>query len=143
MPARLRHGSSWSDACILNISSRGLMIHTGRPIAQGTEVEICRGDHVIIARVVWREGGRAGLRSDERVRVEEIVTIAKAPLRLTAEAGARGTLLRPRERSRSRGRAMEFAGVLVIAVSLAGAGFTMVEAAFERPLALVTAALDR
>ena len=144
MPARLRHGSSWSDACILNISSRGLMIHTGRSIAQGSQVEICRGDHVISARVVWRDGGRAGLKTDERVPVEEIVTLAKtSPLQLTAVPDGRGKKPRNHDRSRSRGRSIEFVGVLVIALSLAGAGLTMVESAFARPLALVAAVLDR
>lgn len=143
MPARLRHGASWSDACILNVSSRGLMIHTGRPIARGTEVEIRRGDHVIVARVMWREGARAGLKAEERVPIEEIVTLGKSPaLQLTAAGGERRKHPRPEERSRMRGRSVEFAGVLVIAASLAGAGFTMAQSAFARPLAAVAAALD-
>lgn len=144
MPARLRHGASWSDACILNISSRGLMIHTGRPIVQGTEVEIRRGDQIIVARVVWRDGGRAGLRSEDRVPIEEIVSLAKAPpLQLTAGDDAGGRNPRAHDRSRSHGRAIEFTSLLVIAASLAGAGFSMVESAFARPMALVTAVLDR
>lgn len=144
MPARLRHGSSWSDACILNISSRGLMIHTGRPIARGAEVELRRGDHVIVARVMWREGGRAGLRSEDRVPIEDIVTFGQSPaLQLTAATGERRKHPRPEEHSRIRARAVEFAGVLAIAICLAGAGFTMVESAFARPLAVVAAALDR
>lgn len=142
MPARLRHGMSWSDACILNISSRGLMIHTGRPISQGTMVEIRRGDHAIVARVVWREGGRAGLKAEDRVPIEEIVTIGQSPaLRLTAAPGERRSQPRPQDRSRSRGRAIEFAGVLAIGACVAGAALTMVEVAFARPLAVISAAL--
>jgi hypothetical protein len=144
MPARLRHGSSWSDACILNISSRGLMIHTGRPIAKGTEVEICRGDHVIVACVVWRDGGRAGLRAEERVPIEEIVALGKAPaLTLAAGTGDDGKHRRDRDHSRLRGRSIEFAAAVVIAVSLAGVGFTMVRSAFAGPLDRVEAALGR
>lgn len=120
------------------------MIHTGRPIARGAEVELRRGDHVIVARVVWRDGGRAGLRSEERVPIDDIVTLGQSPaLQLTAASGERRKHRRPGERSRIQGRAIEFAGVLVIAVSLAGAGFTMVESAFARPLAVVAAALGR
>jgi len=144
VPARLRHGVSWSDACILNVSSRGLMIHTGRPLARGAQIELRRGDHVIVARVVWREGGRAGLRCEERVPIEDIVTLGHSPaLQLTAANGERRKKARPEDRSRLQGRAIEFVGVLVVAASLAGAGFTMVEAAFARPLAAVTAALGR
>jgi hypothetical protein len=142
VPARLRHGASWSDACILNISSRGLMIHSGRPIAQGAEVEIHRGDYAIVARVVWRDGGRAGLRAEDRVPVEEIMSLGQSEVLQLAAAGVdRRKHPRPEERSRLRGRAIEFAGVAVIAASLAGAGLTMVEAAFARPLAMVSAAL--
>lgn len=142
MPARLRHGSSWSDACILNVSSRGLMIHTGRPIPRGAEVEVRRGDHVIVARVVWRDGGRAGLRAEDRVPVEEIITLGQSPaLQLTASTGERRKRPRPEENSRLRGRAIEFAGVIAIAACLAAGGLTMIEAAFARPLQLVSAAL--
>lgn len=117
------------------------MIHTGRPIARGTEVELRRGHYVIVARVVWRDGGRAGLRAEDRVPIEDIVTLGQSPaLQLTATAGERRKQPRPEDRSRFQGRAIEFAGVLVVAVGLAGAGFTMVEAAFARPLAVVAAA---
>jgi hypothetical protein len=143
VPARLRHGSSWSDACILNVSSRGLMIHTGRPISSGTIVEVRRGQHVIVARVIWRDGGRAGLRAEDRVPVEHIVTLGQSPaLQLTA-IEERRRHPRPEERNRLRGRAVEFGGVLLIAAALTGAGFSMVEAAFARPLALISAVLDQ
>ena len=144
VPARLRHGSSWSDACILNVSSRGLMIHTGRPISHGSKVEVRRGDHVIVARVVWRDGGRAGLRTEDRVPVEDIVTLGQSPnLRLTATKGERRKHPRPGDHSRLRGRLVEFGGVVLSAAALTGAGLSMVDAAFARPLAAVSAALGQ
>lgn len=143
VPARLRHSTSWSDISILNVSSRGLMIHSGRPLLQGTEVEVRRGDQVIVARVVWREGARAGLKSDERLAVEEIVTLGQSPaLQLTAAKDER-RYAKPGDQARATGRSIEFASVVAIAVSLAGAGVTMVESAFARPLSVVAAALGR
>ncbi|HEY8434864.1 MAG TPA: PilZ domain-containing protein [Sphingomicrobium sp.] len=142
VPARLRHGASWSDACILNISSRGLMIHSGRPLTRGTEVEIRRGDHIIIARVVWRDGGRAGLKSDDRVPVEQIVTLGQSPsLQLTAGSGERRKRPRLEEKSRVTGRSIEFAGVVVIALALASAGQSMMKSALARPLFVISGAL--
>ena len=142
VPARLRHGASWSDACILNISSRGLMIHSGRPLAQGAMVELRRGDHVIIARVMWRDGARAGLKAEDRVPVEEIIVLGRSPAyRLTAAAGERRRQPRSEDRSRLRGRAFEFASIVIVGVSLAAAGFAMIEQAFTRPLALIATAL--
>jgi hypothetical protein len=141
VPARLRHGASWSDTCILNLSSRGMMIHTNQQVAPGTAVEIRRGEHAIIARVVWRSGGRAGLQAEERLPVEEIMTVGQAPpLQLTA-GGDRRKYPRPEDRSRAQGRMAEFAGVGVVALSLAVAALSMVEQAFARPIALVTTAL--
>ena len=143
VPARLRHGATWSDTCILNVSSRGLLIHTGRPIRGGNEVELRRGDHMILARVVWRDGARAGLRALERVPVEEIVLLgrARAP-EAPASTGDRRRHPRSQQSSRLRGRTMEFAGVLGIVACLAAAGATMADAALARPLTLVTSALD-
>jgi len=144
VPARLRHGASWSDACILNISSRGLMIHSGQPLALGTKVEICRGDHVIVGRVMWRDGARAGLKAEERVPLEEILVLGQSPAyQLTAQTVERRKRPRRDDRSRLRGRAFEFASVVVIGASLPGAGLEMIEQAFARPLAVVSVVLGR
>ena len=48
LPARMRTSAGWSDACILNVSSRGALIHAKRPITQGSVVELRHGDHVIV-----------------------------------------------------------------------------------------------
>jgi hypothetical protein len=118
------------------------MIHSGRDIQRGAEIELCRGDCTILARVVWREGGRAGLQSKDRVPIEEIIALRRSPsLQLTAPKGERRKRPRPEHRGRMRGRAIEFAGVAFVAMSLAGAALTMVEAAFARPIAAVQAAL--
>src|SRR4051794_34204558 len=58
LPARMRTSAGWSDACILNVSSRGLLVHTRLATPDGATVELCHGEHVIIARVVWRQGPR-------------------------------------------------------------------------------------
>src|SRR4051794_36406877 len=83
IPVRLRSVGQWSDTCILNISSRGLMIHSARTGPEGSMVELYRGDRVIVARVVWREGARVGLRSDERLPVDEIMSLIQ-PARLAS-----------------------------------------------------------
>jgi len=144
LPARLRHGSTWSDACILNMSSRGLLIHTSRSAPAGSQIELRRGDHVIVARVMWRDGAKAGLRSDERVPIEEIVTLGQSQsFQLTAGAAPAERRKYPRaeDRHRIRGKAIEFASVVAIGASLAGGAVILVEEAFARPLAMVEAAL--
>jgi hypothetical protein len=144
--ARVRTGAQWGDARILNVSSRGLLIQTLRPISEGSMVEILRGDHLIIAQVMWSEAGRSGLRAEQLIPVEELLSLERAgALQLIASNG----VLRDRRRAarsmavdpRLRGRAMEFAAVGVIAVSLAVGAFSMAESALASPLARVAAVL--
>ena len=145
--ARLRASSGWSDACILDVSSRGLLINatTAGAAATGSIIELWHGEHLIVGEVVWRKGTRAGLRTDQRVPVEEIMAIGNAPaFQLTARDWPRADRRqRPRshDESRLRSRAIEFAGVAAIAVSLAIALLSMVDAAFAKPLAMVQTAL--
>jgi hypothetical protein len=136
----------WSDACILNISSRGLMIQSGRAGPEGSTVEIRRGDHVIIARVVWRDGVRAGLQSDDRLPVEEIMSVGQSrALRLVAADGAlveRRKRPRTQQRdARSSARLIEFFGLAAVAVALALGVWTTAQQAFAAPMAKVEAAL--
>jgi hypothetical protein len=143
--ARLRALTGWSDGCILNVSSHGLLINAPASAVAGDVIELWHGEHVIIASIIWRKGTRAGLRSDDRIPVEDIMALSRAPmLQLTAQQWpSADRRKRPRQRRDSRlvGRAMEFAGLAVAAILLAGGALAMVEAAFARPLAAVRSAL--
>lgn len=146
LPARLRSGVQWSDTCILNISSRGLMIHSGRAAPKGSVVEIRRGEHVIVARVVWRDGARVGLKSDDRLPVENIMSLTQCrSLRLVADGGEcverRKRVRSASGDSRVRARACEFAGVGMIVLALALGVWAMAQEAFAAPLAQIEAAL--
>lgn len=137
--------ASWSDACILNISSRGLMIHSGRSVREGSTIEIRRGAHVIVAKVMWRDGSRAGLQADDRLPVDEILTLGQEPaLQLTAGRSTAERRRQPRrihDDSRIRARLFEFAGVAVLAGVFAATLFSVVQQALTRPLLAVETAL--
>jgi hypothetical protein len=145
MPARLRVGSGWVSACILNISSRGLLIRSTGAAEPGNVVELRRGDQVILARVVWRHGSRAGLQAEDQLPVEEILSLTQAPaLQLTARTPMPAKRKKPprsHEDNRQRARVIEFASVAAIAGSLAFGVAAMAQQALARPLALVGAAL--
>jgi hypothetical protein len=142
----LLSGAAWSDACILNISSRGLLIQTNRSAPQGSFVELRRGDHLIVARVVWRAGTRTGLSASERLPVEEILSLGQlsalgSSARFGEPAERRQTAREAHERSRLASRAMEFASVAMIAACLAGTAFALAGRVLARPIADVEAAL--
>lgn len=145
-PARLRLGAKWSDACILNVSSRGLLIHVPQPPQRGSYVELRRGEQVIIGRVMWCKGSRVGLRAQDRVPIEAIVTKQGAQaLRLTADNGRpveRRRFDRTHERSRLGARLFEFASVAAVGAMLSVAVVSVVSRAVAEPLSRVRTALD-
>ena len=73
IPARMRSESGWSDACILNVSSGGLLVYSAGGARPGTHVEIRRGGSLIIANVVWRSNQRIGLCSHHPVPIQEVL----------------------------------------------------------------------
>jgi len=144
LPARMRTTAGWSDARILNISSRGLMVHANFSVVDQNMVELWHRDLSITARVVWRHGPKAGLQAEERIPVEEILSLQSQSLQLSAEP-YRGVERRKRPRShddsRIKARAFEFASVAVISATLAAGFFLWVGEAFAAPLAVVRTAL--
>lgn len=77
--ARIKSDDGWRDASILNVSSRGLMIHAPCPIAPGRNIEVRSGDQAFCASVVWRKGERLGLRSETALPIMDIVGLSECP----------------------------------------------------------------
>lgn len=71
--ARMRAGALWSDALILNLSSRGMLVRSDQSPGRGSYLEIRRGHHVMVARVVWSGAGRFGVRTQDPVPAEELI----------------------------------------------------------------------
>jgi hypothetical protein len=72
IPARMRDDASWSDVCIRNVSSHGMMLQMSKPPVTGSYVELRRADVIVVARVMWTEGGRCGLRTQAKVDVSAL-----------------------------------------------------------------------
>jgi hypothetical protein len=143
--ARLRHDRGWSDARILDISRRGLMVRAGKAPANGTYVEICRGTHRIVARVVWVSQDRFGARAQDAIAVDAVVTGDDAPLPVPANdrrrLPRRPSTKEREDRSRNRSRRIEFGAIVVLACAAAFLGFDAVRSALSKPLSMVAAAL--
>lgn len=150
----MRGAASWSDVIIHNISSRGLLASADSDCRPGTIVEIRRVHHVIIGRVIWRNDKYFGLRTQDRLDIDGIVTATPPAFKPGSEeavaADRRGTGRRitatdiaAREaRSRRFGAAVQFA---VIAVAIGFASMLIAERAFKllsRPLVTIGAHLD-
>lgn len=146
LPARIKYGAQWSDGCILNVSTRGMMIQTGKPLSEGSLVELRRGDEVIIGEVVWRSGPRAGLRSIDRVPVETILSSSAASaLQLVATDGRRVERRKIARESavdaRLRARTIQLIGIGAIAASFALGVAALVARSLDHPFATIEAVL--
>ena len=143
LPARIRTGASWADACILNISSRGLMVYTRGAAPPGTVIELRRGSQIVIARVVWRQNQRVGLSAQGELPISEIISNQTAAA--AAAAPAIGVERRRRrrdpDRSRQFSRALEFASIVFVGAVLGGFAAVSVERALAEPLTAVAAVL--
>ena len=147
--ARMRSGVSWHDVCILNLSRRGLGIQAAAPPPRGTYVEIRRGREVVVARVMWAKGHRAGLHSQDAIAVRALLhdlpandaelspAYPKVERRHAPRSSARG-----HDDSRLAARAIEFACIGLVALMFGMTVFGTVRQALAQPIAQVSAALD-
>lgn len=147
--ARLRDGSGWSSARILNVSSRGLLLRASKAPRAGAYVEVCRGPHRIVARVAWVQHDRFGVCTQDAVAIDAITSgggsgVAEpAILTLPPRAKRRElTADERRERSRKRASAIQFLWVAGFGAAAGALVFDSVKAALSQPLAVVSAELS-
>ncbi len=151
--ARMRVAATWNDVCILNISTRGLLVQAAEPPARGAYIDLQRGQYAIVGRVVWVEDQRFGIRTQDPLPVDEIISppdpaIAQLAAAVAAEAAAerRASPLLARARhdaSRMLSRSLEFAVVALFGAAVGVSAFNSVGQALGRPLAQLTATLSQ
>lgn len=144
VPARLRHQSGWSDAIVLNMSSKGLMFSSSVPIQRGEYVELRRGPYVIVARVAWASGTSCGAQSQDRLPIEEIVQL-RSPARRASPTAERRRAPRPTSEkhaeSRWAGQLIERSALGMVAVIVAVLISNSIYALLSEPLESVIASL--
>lgn len=147
--ARVRAGATWTDACILNLSARGMLVRAARRPARGSYLEIRRGAHVIIARVVWAKPDRFGVQTQDPVPTDSLIVDAQKPPSPKDPQGsafierrsAKRSHEERHEASRRRSRAIEFGTFLLLgALATLMIGGSVSEA-LGRPMTAVSAAL--
>ena len=140
---------TWGDVCIRDISTRGLMAQAAQPPDTGTYIEIRRGLHCVVGRVVWCNARNFGIRSQDRIDIDGIVSERPAAAndapaqadRRTGPARAPASAAERTEASRRFAGGFQF--LAVIALGLAGAGFAawQVHDLLSRPMAMIGGAL--
>jgi hypothetical protein len=148
--ARLKSAAGWHDACIVDLSRRGAGLQAASPPPRGSYVEIRRGDHLLVARVVWSRKHRFGVATQDEIALDSVVANRAAPsTRPPAPAPANDRRRQPRspgqqaEHSRMRARRAQYvaaAGLGVLAALAIGDGVRQVLAA---PLGEIAAVIGR
>ena len=143
LPSRMRVGSAWVDACIHNVSSRGMLVASDETPRPGSYVEIRRGRNVIIGRAVWTKGRFFGIRTQERVDLAALKEDPRAAGRRGA-ADASGQVERRNEdrlrkeaavaRALERNRAMARIGQFCLIALAAAAACVLVAATVYKVL---------
>jgi hypothetical protein len=149
--ARMQAGSRWADVCLLNMSSRGILIHSFSAPPENSYIEVRRGRHVIVGRVVWSKDHRFGVCTQDPLPIEALITgqdndegaaPASSALGERRAVPRKPAPINKHEQSRLLGRSIEFCSITAASIGLALVGVGMVEAAVSEPLSVVTAALD-
>jgi hypothetical protein len=146
---RVAHG--WRDANILNLSSRGMLVQSGSGSApqRGSYLEICRGRHIIVARVVWTQNDVFGIRTQDPLPAAQLIRepdaappSAQPAVAVSVDRRSSGRSGESRhEASRRRGRAMEFGSLTLLGGAVALLLFASVGELIARPIAMVQTAL--
>jgi hypothetical protein len=147
--ARMRAGADWTDVVIHNMSSRGLLASSSPVCRPGTVIEIRRIHHIVVGRVVWQKGAFFGVRTQDPIDIQGIVTAqppAHKPQRSDAGEDDRRAVRRvpaAEREAQSRRFASAFQFVVLIAAVGAAALFAAQEvgSVLSRPFAAVGAAL--
>lgn len=149
LPSRMRVNSAWTDACIHNVSTRGLLVSSDGAPEPGAYIEIRRGQNVIIGRAVWKKDRFFGVRAQDRV---DLASLQAAPTR----GGAPGLRVERRsedrfrqdavaartlERNRALSRLFQFVVIALAVVIAAVMVATAVYSVLAEPLGRLTHAM--
>jgi hypothetical protein len=147
LASRMRCGAQWRDARMVNLSSRGLGLTAATPPDPGTYVEIRRGHYVIVARVMWTNGLRFGVQTQDPISIDGLIQEpGSAEAAPAAPAGSEPRVERRRaprsfafqhDQSRAAGQRLEFLFLAILAASAAVFGFHLISEAVGGPLAKV------
>ena len=151
IPARMKHDAGWSDVCIRDISTRGMLVQGAAPPKRGAYVELRRSAHVIVAKVTWVQERQFGLSTQDALPIESIINPEAAGFGRSQAAGAAVQVERraaPRSAAQSHASSrhisgmMQYGFVIVIAVCLAIALLGFVRDAFNRSMEEVAVGLS-
>jgi hypothetical protein len=151
VPARLRSETGWSDVTIGNVSSRGMMLRCVAPPPQRAYIEVRHQGVCIVGQIVWINGARCGVRTQDLVDVAGLLSQGGRRARQPAddrrsagrpvEAPRQQSPAERAEASRRVARLLDFAVIAAAATGAAALAASLMFDAFSAPLARTAEAL--
>lgn len=89
LSAKLRTEDGWGQVTIANMSSRGLLLKSPFPPGRNTFIEIRHRGETIVGRVVWSNGTRCGVRTQDPINIDAL--LGKAPIGVQKAGERRST----------------------------------------------------
>lgn len=116
--ARLRGAGPERDACILDVSTRGLAATMVNPPPRGDYVELIIGDFMLVGQVKWSSPRRFGVTFRERISVIAMLSGDSGPVTLKRRKTEQKRAIRSRTSGAADGikRKMELAAILAAGV---------------------------
>jgi hypothetical protein len=151
--ARMRLNGAWGEVYIRDISSRGMLLHGANAPTRGTYIEVSRGRHTVVARVVWASEHRFGAQAQGRINIEAVLGEPDLSALDFKAASLRGPGFERRssprtlspahqlQLSRSRSSAIQFVVLAGLGMFSATMASEMVTRAFARPLGPIEVSL--
>jgi hypothetical protein len=140
--AMLRDGGPEREACLLDLSSGGLMATVSEAPRRGTFAEVIVGRHSLVGQVQWSEGRRFGMKLREKIDVLAVIGNEAGPTALAAARKARGRPSPEATFAYSRHVAQGFTfGILIAGVATGAVLAAQLVTRSLAPLAAVSAAL--
>ncbi|MDG2004406.1 MAG: hypothetical protein P8J20_13855 [Novosphingobium sp.] len=123
--ACLRDGGAEREACVLDVSTRGILATTARPPTRGEFVELMVGRQMLVGQVKWASQRRFGIVLRERISVAALIAGDSGSVALMHAQSARkrsGSIFEAlTENSRNLGQLVQFA--IMVAILGVGAYF--------------------
>jgi hypothetical protein len=138
--ATLRGDGDEREACILDVSSRGLLLTAAVPPPRGSFIELVVGRHSLIGQVKWSSQRRFGLVLRERISVVGLLSGDQQAIKLAPRRKLSKQRRRVAEGTAPLARMIQF-GMLIAALGAGAFMLSRVSSQGLAPLRLASTAL--
>lgn len=110
--ARMRDPMGEREVCVVDVSTRGLLLSADEPPPRGEFVDLNIGGHNIVGQVAWSGPRRFGVRLRERISVIGLISGDTGKIALKARDVQARQKARTAKGTVQLGRAIQLAGML-------------------------------